>query len=156
CAVRATGSLKSSARTVAPTRAPAMRVPYPWIEVALCGLPPAVVGAPKGASHAETSAAARVVRGRRETSKILANGGVCAGASIAGPIGTGASAVRGSSQQHCLHVGRQLLVSVRKHFESFESLVIQSGDLIREGHHRCGRRRTADVTTAANCDIRVT
>src|SRR5262249_37703376 len=25
-------------------------------------------------------------------------------------------------------------VSVRKHFESFESLVIQSGDLIREGH----------------------
>src|SRR5262249_6156298 len=49
-----------------------------------------------------------------------------------------------------------LLVSVRKHFESFESFVIQSGDLIREGHHRCGRRRTADVTTAANCDIRVT
>src|SRR5262245_59652943 len=48
------------------------------------------------------------------------------------------------------------LVSVRKHFESFESFVIQSGDLIREGHHRCGRRRTADVTTAANCDIRVT
>src|SRR5262245_61026007 len=41
------------------------------------------------------------------------------------------------------------LVSVRKHFESFESFVIQSGDLIREGHHRCGRRRTADVTTAA-------
>src|SRR6516162_5087630 len=30
----------------------------------------------------------------------------------------------------------QLLVSVRKHFESFESFVIQSGDLIREGHHR--------------------
>ena len=28
-----------------------------------------------------------------------------------------------------------LLVSVRKHFESFESFVIQSGDLIREGHH---------------------
>jgi hypothetical protein len=26
-------------------------------------------------------------------------------------------------------------VSVRKHFESFESFVIQSGDLIREGHH---------------------
>src|SRR5262245_882878 len=51
---------------------------------------------------------------------------------------------------------RNPLVSVRKHFESFESLVIQSGDLIREGHHRCGRRRTADVTTAANCDIRVT
>src|SRR5262249_8388081 len=51
---------------------------------------------------------------------------------------------------------RLWLVSVRKHFESFESLVIQSGDLIREGHHRCGRRRTADVTTAANCDIRVT
>src|SRR5262249_40617085 len=48
------------------------------------------------------------------------------------------------------------LVSVRKHFESFESFVVQSGDLIREGHHRCGRRRTADVTTAANCDIRVT
>src|SRR5215472_9785930 len=48
------------------------------------------------------------------------------------------------------------LVSVRKHFESFESFVIQSGDLIREGHHRCGRRRTADVTTAANCDIQVT
>src|SRR5215472_224819 len=94
CAVRATGSLKSSARTVAPTRAPAMRVPYPWIEVALCGLPPAVVGAPKGASHAETSAAARVVRGRRETSKILANGGVCAGAFIAGPIGTGARSAR--------------------------------------------------------------
>src|SRR5215471_18978986 len=40
--------------------------------------------------------------------------------------------------------------------ETFESFVIQSGDLIREGHHRCGRRRTADVTTAANCDIRVT
>ena len=51
---------------------------------------------------------------------------------------------------------RGRLVSVRKHFESFESFVIQSGDLIREGHHRCGRRRTADVTTAANCDIRVT
>src|SRR5262249_23523222 len=49
-----------------------------------------------------------------------------------------------------------LLVSVRKHFESFESFGIQSGDVIREGHHRCGRRRTADVTTAANCDIRVT
>ena len=27
-------------------------------------------------------------------------------------------------------------MSVRKHFESFESFVIQSGDLIREGHHR--------------------
>ncbi len=27
------------------------------------------------------------------------------------------------------------LVSVRKHFESFESFVIQSGDLIREGRH---------------------
>src|SRR5262249_12889930 len=49
-----------------------------------------------------------------------------------------------------------VLVSVRKHFESFESFVIQSGDLIRERHHRCGRRRTAGVTTAANCDIRVT
>src|SRR5262249_11896701 len=48
------------------------------------------------------------------------------------------------------------LVSVRKHFESFESFVIQTGELIREGHHRCGRRRTADVTIAANCDIRVT
>src|SRR5438093_6069750 len=47
-------------------------------------------------------------------------------------------------------------VSVRKHFESFESFVIHSGDLIREGHHRCGQRRTADVTTAANCGIRVT
>src|SRR5262249_41393609 len=53
-------------------------------------------------------------------------------------------------------VKKNVLVSVRKHFESFESFVIQSGDLIREGHHRCGRRRTADVTTAANCDIRVT
>src|SRR5260221_656446 len=53
-------------------------------------------------------------------------------------------------------VGRVLaLVSVRQHFESFESFVIQSGDLIREGHHRCGQGRTADVTTAANCDIRV-
>src|SRR5262249_20798054 len=51
---------------------------------------------------------------------------------------------------------RQDSVSVRKHFESFESFVVQSGDLIREGHHRCGRRRTADVTIAANCDIRVT
>src|SRR5258707_13518854 len=46
------------------------------------------------------------------------------------------------------------LVSVRKQFESFESFVIQSGDLVREGHHRCGQGRTADVTTAANCDIR--
>src|SRR5262245_31550027 len=55
----------------------------------------------------------------------------------------------------CLFRNRDL-VSVRKHFESFESFVIQRGDLIREGHHRCGRRRTADVTTAANCDIRVT
>jgi hypothetical protein len=36
-------------------------------------------------------------------------------------------------------------VSVRKHFESFESFVIQSGDLIREGHHRCGRRRIRDI-----------
>src|SRR6516164_2109077 len=53
-------------------------------------------------------------------------------------------------------LSQEILVSVRKHFESFESFVIQSGDLIREGHHRCGRRRTADVTTAANCDIRVT
>src|SRR5262249_24434424 len=53
-------------------------------------------------------------------------------------------------------VSPSALVSVRKHFESFESFVIQSGDLIREGHHRGGRRRTADVTTAANCDIRVT
>src|SRR5215467_6021461 len=54
------------------------------------------------------------------------------------------------------NTNQTIRVSVRKHFESFESLVIQSGDLIREGHHRCGRRRTADVTTAANCDIRVT
>src|SRR5262249_19251605 len=53
-------------------------------------------------------------------------------------------------------LAKRIIVSVRKHFESFESLVIQSGDLMREGHHRCGRRRTADVTTAANCDIRVT
>jgi outer membrane autotransporter protein len=41
--------------------------------------------------------------------KILANGGVCAGALIAGRIGAGAGAVRGPSQQHYLHVGRQLL-----------------------------------------------
>src|SRR6516162_9678321 len=57
---------------------------------------------------------------------------------------------------HLLDNDLHFLVSVRKHFESFESFVIQSGDLIREGHHRCGRRRTEDVTTAANCDIRVT
>src|SRR5262245_7237927 len=31
--------LKSNAPTLAPTRAPAVRVPYQWIEVALCGLP---------------------------------------------------------------------------------------------------------------------
>src|SRR6516225_5969567 len=37
-------------------------------------------------------------------------------------------------QQH--HECPFVLVSVRKHFESFESFVIQSGDLIREGHHR--------------------
>src|ERR1700757_3044900 len=40
-----------------------------------------------------------------------------------------------------------LSVSVRKHFESFESFVIQSGDLIREGHHRCGRRRGIGLET---------
>src|SRR5258708_19807976 len=52
--------------------------------------------------------------------------------------------------------GAFFLVSVRKHFESFESFVIQSGDLIREGPHPCGRRKTPDVTTAPNCDIRDT
>jgi len=31
--------------------------------------------------------------------------------------------------------GGELSVFVRKHFESFESFVIQSGDLNREGHH---------------------
>src|SRR5258708_9621530 len=30
---------------------------------------------------------------------------------------------------------KELFMSVRKHFESFESFVIQRADLIREGHH---------------------
>ena len=38
-----------------------------------------------------------------KTPKILANGGVCAGALIVGRVGTGAGAVRGSSRQHRLH-----------------------------------------------------
>src|SRR6266508_6178263 len=71
-----------------------------------------------------------------------------------GPSATPGSIYGRARVRACARYG--VLVSVRKHFESFESFVIQSGDLIREGHHRCGRRRTADVTTAANCDIRVT
>jgi hypothetical protein len=46
------------------------------------------------------------------------------------------------------------LVSVRKVLESYESSVIQEWWPDSRRGHRCGRARTAPVTTAASCDIR--
>jgi len=48
------------------------------------------------------------------------------------------------------------LVSVREHIESSESVVIQGWWPDSWRDHRCGRQRTADATTAANCDTRAT
>src|SRR5262249_34834858 len=47
------------------------------------------------------------------------------------------------------------LVSVRKHIESLESVVSERWWPDSGEGHRCGRRRIANVTTAAGCDIRV-
>src|SRR4030088_2217090 len=47
-----------------------------------------------------------------------------------------------------------VLVSVRKVLESYESPVIQEWWPDSRRGHRCGRARTAPVTTAASCDIR--
>src|ERR1017187_9558975 len=49
----------------------------------------------------------------------------------------------------------QLLVSVRRVLESYESPVIQEWWPDSRRGHRCGRARTAPATTAASCDIRV-
>src|SRR6266851_6731523 len=46
------------------------------------------------------------------------------------------------------------LVSVRRVLESYESSVIQEWWPDSRRGHRCGRARTAPVTTAASCDIR--
>lgn len=46
------------------------------------------------------------------------------------------------------------LVSVRRVLESYESPVIQGWWPDSRRGHRCGRARTAPVTTAASCDIR--
>jgi len=46
---------------------------------------------------------------RGETSKILASGGLCAGALVPVPIGTGVGAVLGYPRQHDLYLGRQHL-----------------------------------------------
>jgi 2,5-furandicarboxylate decarboxylase 1 len=45
-------------------------------------------------------------------------------------------------------------VSVRRVVESYGSVVIQGWWPDSRRGHRCGRARTADVTTAASCDIR--
>src|SRR3981189_2442066 len=47
-----------------------------------------------------------------------------------------------------------VLVSVRRVLESNESSVIQGWWPDSRRGHRCGRARTAPVTTAASCDIR--
>src|SRR6266852_5379193 len=47
-----------------------------------------------------------------------------------------------------------MLVSVRRVLESYESSVIQGWWPDSRRGHRCGRARTAPVTTAASCDIR--
>src|SRR5665811_1682418 len=49
---------------------------------------------------------------------------------------------------------RMILVSVRRVLESYESSVIQEWWPDSRRGHRCGRARTAPVTTAASCDIR--
>src|SRR5450755_4535413 len=51
-------------------------------------------------------------------------------------------------------IARSILVSVRKVLESYESAVIQEWWPDSRRGHRCGRARTAPVTTAASCDIR--
>src|SRR5258706_9450637 len=48
------------------------------------------------------------------------------------------------------------LVSVRRVLESYESSVIQGWWPDSRRGHRCGRVRTAPVTTAASCDIQAT
>src|SRR5258708_27061024 len=48
----------------------------------------------------------------------------------------------------------ELSVSVRRVLESYESPVIQEWWPDSRRGHRCGRARTAPVTTVANCDIR--
>src|SRR5450631_971199 len=48
----------------------------------------------------------------------------------------------------------RLLVSVRRVLESYESPVIQEWWPDSRRGRRCGRARTAPVTTAASCDIR--
>src|SRR6267142_3933071 len=47
-----------------------------------------------------------------------------------------------------------VLVSVRRVLESYESSVIQEWWPDSRRGHRCGRAKTAPVTTAASCDIR--
>src|SRR6266404_7030700 len=55
-----------------------------------------------------------------------------------------------------LEVGMECLVSVRRVLESYESSVIQGWWPDSRRGHRCGRVRTAPVTTAASCDIQAT
>src|SRR5258708_6249514 len=50
--------------------------------------------------------------------------------------------------------GPSFLVSVRRVLESYESSVIQEWWPDSRRGHRCGRAKTAPVTTAASCDIR--
>src|SRR6478736_5318199 len=50
--------------------------------------------------------------------------------------------------------GLRLSLSVRRVLESYESSVIQEWWPDSRRGHRCGRTRTAPVTTAASCAIR--
>jgi DNA end-binding protein Ku len=53
-----------------------------------------------------------------------------------------------------IKIPNDMLVSVRRVLESYESSVIQGWWPDSRRGHRCGRARTAPVTTAASCDIR--
>src|SRR6266446_1909363 len=55
---------------------------------------------------------------------------------------------------HCFTLSQdEVLVSVRRVLESYESSVIQEWWPDSRRGHRCGRARTAPATTAASCDI---
>src|SRR6202161_1379162 len=61
----------------------------------------------------------------------------------------------GASGRWHIHCAIELpSVSVRRVLESYESPVIQERWPDSRRGHRCGRARTAPVTTAASCDIR--
>jgi Histidine kinase-, DNA gyrase B-, and HSP90-like ATPase len=73
--------------------------------------------------------------------------------SISGEITEGDTEAFKSAVKTANDTGKLVSVSVREHIESPESFVIHWWWPDSRRGHRCGRRRTADVTTAANIKV---